>query len=589
MNSEVLLLKACRVHPDLDAIAALSAVVDPEGFAWLARTHGVTMLCERAFAQVEVPGALRDAVHQLAAPIRMRTLELSGLLVRLVDRFEAANIPILPLKGPTLAAMAYRDLGLRTFRDLDLVVRPEDWPAAVALLAQDGFVPGFPEALVLRARAGHAPPPDSPFWGPDRDLELDLHTASSRPWLELPIAAEDPTIRAAVTIGGRQIETLRPENLLVYLAVHGGKHGWERLAWVADLAFLLDTCRDAPWDESVRWARRSGLLRMLLVGVGLARKLLQAELPEALDQPLRADASAIDLVEEAAWEVFGPPWDDRPRTDRALFQWRSRERVRDRLRWLSMRIFEPTLDDLRLSPRAARAARPFRVLRSLLLGTSIGASGCLPADPSGCVWRVSDGGTLVCRTEIAGTAVQIVRPTIAATALAPVLVESDAVWTASTRLDGIADHAAKNGIVLLSPSPDATAEDVVDVVTAAAASEEVPATNLLWAGYGTGAGLLTADIIPGHGDVVPGVIVANCGGSPPGTFTWTPTTANTAALPVYFAGGPADGDLAAAADSYRQAGFARVEEQSVDVPTACDPDEDWAARTIGHWSAYQSR
>ncbi|MGA9380378.1 MAG: nucleotidyltransferase family protein, partial [Phormidium sp.] len=66
-------------------------------------------------------------------------LFLCGELVRLLNLFEGQGIPVLPFKGPVLAASAYGNLLLRQFGDLDILVHAEDIERAKALFLAQGY------------------------------------------------------------------------------------------------------------------------------------------------------------------------------------------------------------------------------------------------------------------------------------------------------------------------------------------------------------------------------------------------------------------------------------------------------------------
>src|SRR6185503_8502263 len=68
-------------------------------------------------------------------------LLLTGELIKLLDSLDARGIPVIPLKGPTLAVRAYGDIGLRQFSDLDVLVRQSDVSRIQALLIENGFTP----------------------------------------------------------------------------------------------------------------------------------------------------------------------------------------------------------------------------------------------------------------------------------------------------------------------------------------------------------------------------------------------------------------------------------------------------------------
>ena len=69
---------------------------------------------------------------------------LTRALVDLLPVFSAQSIGVLPYKGPTLGLQAYGDPALRTFADLDILVRPADLDAARAVLLSGSFFPFLP-------------------------------------------------------------------------------------------------------------------------------------------------------------------------------------------------------------------------------------------------------------------------------------------------------------------------------------------------------------------------------------------------------------------------------------------------------------
>ena len=52
-----------------------------------------------------------------------------------------------------------------------------------------------------------------------------------------------------------KIKLPAPEDLLLALCIHGSKHLWERLAWIADIAGLIESQPSLNWNELVNRAR----------------------------------------------------------------------------------------------------------------------------------------------------------------------------------------------------------------------------------------------------------------------------------------------------------------------------------------------
>src|SRR6202035_2811780 len=111
---------------------------DPDRLDW----HGVAPLVSSGLQPVHSDSLPTDAVRRLQdsqhACVR-RGLFLTGKLVRLLDLFGAAAIPVIPLKGPALSEYLYGDSALRQFVDLDLLVHRSDVPPAMLLLERQGY------------------------------------------------------------------------------------------------------------------------------------------------------------------------------------------------------------------------------------------------------------------------------------------------------------------------------------------------------------------------------------------------------------------------------------------------------------------
>src|ERR1700675_4978285 len=85
----------------------------------------------------EVERSLRPAYE---ANLR-RSLWFTAELARIMEHFERRQVRAVPYKGPALAQLLYRDLGLRSFSDLDFLIAPADFEPAKRALADIGIRP----------------------------------------------------------------------------------------------------------------------------------------------------------------------------------------------------------------------------------------------------------------------------------------------------------------------------------------------------------------------------------------------------------------------------------------------------------------
>lgn len=350
----------------------------------LARRHRLVPLVARHLLAPAHSGAVpATAAHSLGGEARdqaMRALALAGELLALVDAAAAAGVRLLAYKGPALAQQAYGDVTLRRCSDLDLVTPAADVDGALALLAARGYAPGYaftPRQDSLFRRVDG----DFPLTHPRTGTLVELHcrVSSERFGVSLPTDALWAR-RAHVTIAGRAVPTLGLEDLLLALALHGAKHRWARLEWVASLAALLRGLPEGVGDgilaALVARADSLGARRAVLLALALAADLLGAPVGEAVRQAATADRGLAPLAAAVTARMLAGAEDDEDDEDdadtddtaaRLLFNLRAKERLSDRLRYAARWAFVPTPEDWSWARLPDEIFGVYRVLRPIRL------------------------------------------------------------------------------------------------------------------------------------------------------------------------------------------------------------------------------
>ncbi len=148
----------------------------------------------------------------------------------------------------------------------------------------------------------------------------------------------------SVCLLGRTVRSLSPEDLLIFLCLHGTKprHRWRRLNWICDVAWLIRAHPGLNWGQVLAEARRLGSERRLLLGLCLAEELLDAEVPKQVRQRMLADPATDDLTAQ----VYKGLWSGLE-SCRALrgprFDCKTLERGRDKARFLCRRTLASTV------------------------------------------------------------------------------------------------------------------------------------------------------------------------------------------------------------------------------------------------------
>jgi hypothetical protein len=296
-------------------------------------------------------------------------MRLTGELLRLLDVFEAQGIPAVSYKGPVLAAFAYGNLGLREFFDIDVLVRKEDVFRAQELLLAEGYRPQYrltpaQEATFLRYNSEHS------FVHGNRGDDVDLHWAIAERHFSFPLDQEGLWRRLdRISLGGSDVCTLSPEDLLLILCVQGFKDAWERLKHICDVAEVIRVHQDMDWAGVVEQADASGGRRTLFLGLALASDLLGTTLPEEIAQSVQADPAVRTLARRVQERLFRPSGSPR-RFSEVMFRpihVQMRERLRDKVRYCVRSATTHTVGDWMALPLPRPLFPLYYVLRPIRL------------------------------------------------------------------------------------------------------------------------------------------------------------------------------------------------------------------------------
>lgn len=285
-----------------------------------------------------IAGTLRDRFQDNAR----RTLQLTGELVQTVKLLGRHNIQVVPFKGPTLAETLYGNVALRSFTDLDFLVRPGDLHAAIQVLIAGGYQSGFKltsaqQAAWLRSYYEYS------LLSPAGSL-IELHWRIVPRHFSLSFGSEQCWGNlTSVRIGGTDVPALSPEDLLLMLCVHGAKHEWSRLLWLCDVSELIRSSANLDWERVLGTARGVGAERMLLLGLSLSNSALGTAIPESVQRKIAQDTTTDVLRQQVyrRWTISSAPSELRSQ----LFLLRVRERLRDRMRYMFYFILTPTREE----------------------------------------------------------------------------------------------------------------------------------------------------------------------------------------------------------------------------------------------------
>jgi len=341
-----------------------------------AHRHAVLLLLRHNLQRhfwPQIPAEVREYLTQAAQHAQRRNLALTAELLKILRTLRGAGVPAIPFKGPVLAAAAYGNAALRTFGDLDILVHEQDLTAAGEALVAQGYVPKF-TFTSQQERAYRKAECALQFRHATRDVVVELHWSLTERYLSINLPIDDFWNRAiAVKVSGHPAVTFAPEDLFLYLCVHGSKHEWERLEWLSSVAAVMEAQPEMNWEAVAARAQECGIRRLVKVAVLLANRLLHVPLPLPFRNEAESDHGVDTLFREVMLKIFAPglPENDaHKRGNWYLFLLRTRERWADKTRIIlrsSLRLPHPNAERYMLPPQLTYlhyVVRPLRLLRA---------------------------------------------------------------------------------------------------------------------------------------------------------------------------------------------------------------------------------
>ena len=254
-----------------------------------ARQHRIVPLVYRCLSTMDAGLVPPDVLASLQSQVRVNSwssLKLTAELMRVIDVLAADEIPVIPYKGPALAAYLYGDVSMRQFGDLDVILHFKDISRARELLGALGYRP----AMDITGK-------DIALFHDRLGILLEVHwsiTSERHPVQVQPQRLWKNLQR--MPFAGKTVFSPTPEDLLWILCVHGGQHRWERLSWLCDVSELVRT-RPLDWDRVMHNAKELRAGRTVTLALALTRDLLGVSLPPDVERAMRADPVLAPLTQ----------------------------------------------------------------------------------------------------------------------------------------------------------------------------------------------------------------------------------------------------------------------------------------------------
>lgn len=250
-------------------------VKDWNAFIDLAYEHGVFPLVYKTLKNYGelIPQEILHSIKMLNIEIVKENMLMTAELIKVMKLLEKNNIEALAFKGPTLAQMAYGNITLRQYSDLDIFVHKKDIYKIYDLLKDT-----YSRSLKLTTS-------QEPTWfkyAHDLGLTSPNGTHIEFHWTMLdtdhPVNLEKINFfhhKASIAINKTQVNVMSNEIFLVYLCIHGSKHMFERIEWIVDIDQFVRT-QNIDWDLVFQLSQNKNYKYFVNLGFYLAKQLFNS-------------------------------------------------------------------------------------------------------------------------------------------------------------------------------------------------------------------------------------------------------------------------------------------------------------------------
>lgn len=342
-----LVVALLRADAGAEIDAVLQTPVDWEIVFQTAEKHKVVPLVFQNLVNYSplVPAEFLERIQTRCREIAAKNLGKTLHLLKLGDVFRANDLPFIAYKGAALAAFAYKDVALRHFTDLDLLVRKKDFALVKRLIIENGGAPDWnltakEEKAVLKHYYEY------PFvFGENKKTVVEIHWHLLESFFAFDFETENLFARVEnVFLYGKPVPTLNAADALVVATAHGSKHFWKRLAWICDIGKLIETDQ-IDWRAAFETARKFGSLRMLRLGLSLANDVLKCAPPEEIRRDVEKDGEVKLLTEQLKNALFDEN-NEFAGMKMAKTHLKMRERVGDKIKYSKRLVQTKMIDSL---------------------------------------------------------------------------------------------------------------------------------------------------------------------------------------------------------------------------------------------------
>jgi hypothetical protein len=205
---------------------------------------------------------------------------MTNELLNVLKVFEEKNIDCIPFKGPVLTKLAYGDITLRQYVDLDILINMKDFELVINLLNKLDYNSKLNYEISSEKIQDIIC--DHLFTKRKSNINIEIHNKLFS--TNFPINIPSKIFfdnQQNININNIDVKTFSNEYLLFYLCLHGCKHLFSRLSWLLDIHKIIDSL-NIDWEKFIKIVEEHKTKSLVYTSLFLSEELFQTKLPELI-------------------------------------------------------------------------------------------------------------------------------------------------------------------------------------------------------------------------------------------------------------------------------------------------------------------
>ena len=287
--------------------------------------------------------SLQLKIHYLN--ISKRNMLMTAELITITKLLNQHKIKTIAFKGPVLSQMAYGDITLRQYGDIDILIRKKDRFNMINILENKGYIPEIVLKNSTKETFFNAVNVIA-FYNKSIGIRIEIHWELLSKnyainWHEKVLWKDTKSIQ----VNNNKIDILSMELHLLYICVHSAKHLYERIEWICDIDRLINTNPNIDWQYILKEAKNMGITRMLYLGLALCKELFDLKIPEEIQNSISHDKKIPILINKIIKINYSDMIHQEKSINTLFLLLNMRENYIDKLKLLYKGIITPKFDD----------------------------------------------------------------------------------------------------------------------------------------------------------------------------------------------------------------------------------------------------